>query len=159
LALLHWDSGSMEWVNITSSVDTSNNVVCGVTTSFSVFALAVVPAFEGFLAPINMPPAEMSVFKLKSTVPVKFRLIDPASGLSVANAQATIWAVKVSNGVPGDVNEPLVSTQPDGGTSFRYDGGQYIFNLGTRNLGQGVYRIHADILGGLMDRWVDIAIK
>jgi len=121
--------------------------------------LAVTPSVDGFLQPINMPPDTMSVFKQRSTIPVKFRLTDPATGDPVTDANATIWGVKVAEGVPGDVNEALESTQPDGGDTFRYSNGQYIYNLSTKNLDPGVYRIHARILEGLIDLWVDVALK
>lgn len=41
LSILHFDSGSSTWVNITTTLDTVSNTVCGVTTSLSEFALAV----------------------------------------------------------------------------------------------------------------------
>jgi hypothetical protein len=162
LRLMHWLTADQRWENITVlPVDTLNNIVTGVTNSLSVFALAVQPVFDGFRPPINMPPAAMSVFKQKSTIPVKFRLLDAATGAPVPGVVATIWGVRVSLGVPSGVNEAVISTQPDGGDTFRYDptAGQYIFNLSTKNLAPGVYRIHADIMGGLMDRWVDVAVK
>ena len=160
LRLMHWDAFSSVWEDITTSVDPVNNVVCGQTDSLSVFGLAVAPTVEGFLQPVNMPPSAMSIFRGRSTVPLKFRLAETSTGESITDATATVWIQKVSNGVPGDVNEVVESTQPDGGNAFRYAGnGQYIFNLSTRNLTAGVYRIHADILGGLIDLWVDVAVK
>jgi len=162
LRLMHWVTANQTWVDITVlPVDTLNNIITGVTDSLSVFAIATLPVFDGFLPPINMPPAAMSVFKQKSTIPVKFKLLDAATGAPVPGVVATIWGVRVSLGVPSGVNEAVISTQPDGGDTFRYDptAGQYIFNLSTKNLSPGVYRIHANIMGGLMDRWVDVAVK
>jgi WD40 repeat protein len=161
LRLMHWVTADQVWRDITTSVDTVNNVICGSADSLSVFALATFPVFDGFLQPINMPPSLMSVFKQKSTIPVKFRLLDPATGAPVPNVAATIWCQRVAGGVPNPVNEPVYATQPDGGNAFRYDptAGQYIFNLSTKSLTAGVYRIHASIMGGLMDRWVDVALK
>jgi len=163
LVLMHWVTADQVWVDITLlPVDTVKNTICGVTDSLSVFALATLPVFEGFLPPINMPPAQTSVFKQKSTIPVKFRLLDAATGAPMPDVEATIWGEIVTEGTPGGVNEPFYSTQPDGGNTFRYDpdSGQYIFNLSTKQLAPGVvYRIHADIMGGLMDRWVDVALR
>ncbi|UCC67460.1 MAG: cadherin-like domain-containing protein [Armatimonadota bacterium] len=129
--------------------------------SITVVAAPELYNFVGFLPPINMPPDEMSVFKQRSTIPVKFRLLDPSTQQPVAGVHCTIWLEPVSSGVPSGVNEPASSTQPDGGNTFRYDEEdcQYIFNLSTRSLDPGVYRIHADIAEGLMDCWVDIAIR
>jgi len=163
LRLMHWVTANQTWVDITVlPVDTVNNVITGVTDSLSVFAIAALPVFQGFLQPINMPPAAMSVFKQKSTIPVKFKLLDAATGAPVADAVATIWGEKVAQGVPSGVNEPIYSTQPDGGNTFRYDAaaGQYIYNLSTKSLTSGtIYRIHANIMGGLTDMWVDVAVK
>lgn len=39
LTLHHWDSS--EWVDITSSLDTTANIICGLTTSLSPFVLAI----------------------------------------------------------------------------------------------------------------------
>jgi len=117
--------------------------------------------FVGFLPPINMPPQPMSVFKRGSTIPVKFRLLDSATGAPVGDASARIRIERVADGVPSGVNEPVYSTQPDGGDSFRYDpeAGQYIFNLSTKSLSLGTYRIHAAISGDPTDYWVDVAIR
>ncbi len=161
LRLMHWLTADQMWVDITVlPVDTVNNVISGVTDSLSIFAIASLPLFQGFLQPINMPPVQISVFKQKSTIPVKFKLLN-AAGQPVPDAQATVWVQKVSNGVPGDVNETVQSTQPDGGISFRYDAGsgQYIFNLSSKPLSPGVYRVHARIIDGLMDKWADLAIR
>jgi len=166
LQLMHWVTANQVWEDITTSRDPVNNVITGATTSLSVFGIAfgiaTLPVFQGFLQPINMPPSAMSVFKQKSTIPVKFRLLDAATGAPVPNVVATIWGERIAAGAPSGVNEPVYSTQPDGGNAFRYDptSGQYIFNLSTKSLTSGtVYRIHARIMGGLMDRWVDVAVK
>ncbi|HUW62643.1 MAG TPA: PxKF domain-containing protein [Candidatus Bathyarchaeia archaeon] len=161
LRLMHWLAMEHQWEDITQlPVDTANNIITGVASSLSVFAVAGLPVFNGFLPPINMPPQAMSVFKQKSTIPVKFRLLD-SSGNPVPDLEAVISGQMVTNGVPGDVNETLTANQADSGNLFRYDAdaGQYIFNLSTKNLSRGTYRIHAVTIGGLIDRWVDIAIK
>ena len=161
LRLMHWLTADQRWEDITVlPVHTDINVVEGETSSLSVFAIAVLPTFQGFLQPINMPPAAMSVFRQKSAVPVKFRLLD-AAGAPVPDAEASLWIERVNAGVPSGVNEPFYAAQPDAGTSFRYDaaGGIYIYNLKTSNLLPGIYRLHVVIMGGLMERTVDVAIR
>ena len=161
LRLMHWLAMEQRWEDVTVlPVDTVNNVITGITDSLSVFAVAALPVFNGFLPPINMPPQAMSVFKQKSTIPVKFRLLD-AQGNPAPDLEAVISGQMITNGVPGDVNETLVSNQADSGNLFRYDAeaGQYVFNLSTKNLARGTYRIHVVTMDGLIDRWVDIAIK
>jgi hypothetical protein len=39
--LFHYDESQVQWVDITTSLDTVNNVICGKTTSFSPFAVFV----------------------------------------------------------------------------------------------------------------------
>jgi Tol biopolymer transport system component len=48
-SLWHYDTGASAWTDITTSVDTSNHVVCGTTTSFSPFTV---------LEPEVGPPAD-----------------------------------------------------------------------------------------------------
>ncbi|HEV8612577.1 MAG TPA: PxKF domain-containing protein, partial [Gemmatimonadales bacterium] len=98
-----------------------------------------------FLQPINPPTQPMSVFKLGSTIPVKFQLFLADGVTAVSTAVATIRVNKVSNGVPSTVNESVLSTVPNQGTTFRYDAAsqQYIFNLGTTGWTAGSYQITA----------------
>jgi len=109
-----------------------------------------------FLQPINLPPQAQSVFKIGSTIPVKFKLflsdgITPATG-----AVATIQVNKVSSGVPSGETETVVSTVPNQGVNFRYDATsqQYIFSLSTKNWSVGVYQITA-----LLDDGSQIAVN
>ena len=53
--LFHYDESQVQWVDITTSLDTVNNVICGKTTSFSPFAVFVdtevlTPLIEGAIA-------------------------------------------------------------------------------------------------------------
>jgi 3D (Asp-Asp-Asp) domain-containing protein len=102
----------------------------GNTASKSV-TYGVVYDWSGFLQPINADGT--SVFKLGSTVPVKFRLVGgSASVVNVTNF--TLWVAKVSNNVVGSEVEASTSTAASTGNLFRYDpsGGIYIYNLGTK---------------------------
>jgi hypothetical protein len=76
-----------------------------------------------------------SVFKQKSTVPVKFRVCD-ANGASIgSNVVAGFNLVQIINGtIVNVVTEPVDSTTPD--TTFRWSASdqQWIFNTNTKNL-------------------------
>ncbi len=100
---------------------------------------------HGFLQPINTPPQGQSVFKIGSTIPVKFQLFLADSVTPVSTAVATIQVNRVSNSVPSNVNETVTSTVPNQGITFRYDvvSQQYIFNLGTKGWTSGTYQITA----------------
>ncbi len=84
------------------------------------------------LQPINVDGS--SVFKQKSTVPVKFRVCD-ANGVSIgANVVAAFNLVQVTGATATPVNEEVQSTTPD--TAFRFDptAQQWIFNTNTKPL-------------------------
>jgi hypothetical protein len=90
-------------------------------------------AGHSVLQPINMDGT--SVFKQKSTVPVKFRVCD-ANGISIgANTVAAFTLVNITQGTTiTAVNEPVDSTTPD--TTFRWDASaqRWIFNSNTKSL-------------------------
>jgi len=101
---------------------------------------SVVYAYSGILPPIN--PDGSSIFKLGSTVPVKFQLRD-ASGNVVTNAVARISVALINGGVAGTEMEAVSTSAATTGNLFRYssDGNQYIFNLATKGLSTGTWRI------------------
>jgi hypothetical protein len=85
------------------------------------------------LQPINTSGV-MSVFKLGSTVPTKFRVCD-ANGVSIGNQGVVkgYGLVAAASSPTIMVDEDIYSTTPD--TAFRWDstGQQWIFNQGTKN--------------------------
>ncbi len=87
-------------------------------------------AFSGFLQPILA--GGKGLFKLGSTIPVKFQLT--CSGVPITNAVGKLY-VKKSDSIadPGTL-EPVSTAAATTGNLFRYDatGQQYIFNLSTR---------------------------
>jgi hypothetical protein len=96
------------------------------------------------LQPVNSDGT--SIFKAKSTVPVKFRVCD-ANGNSVGSAGVVSSFALVgyqSGTLFTTATEDVVSTTPD--NAFRWDSSsrQWIFNLSTKNLTAGrtyFYRI------------------
>lgn len=97
------------------------------------FAYSVEYVFEGVYQPINADGS--SIFKLKSTIPVKFTLKD-ANGLVVSTAVASISVRKIDSTVDFGVVEAISTSAATEGNLFRFDelNQQYIFNLGTKNL-------------------------
>jgi len=119
----------------------------------------VVHSWSKLLQPINLDGS--SIFKLGSTVPVKFKLTGGSAG--VTNLAARIYVAKISNSVAGTELEASATNNPDAGNVFRYDtsSGQYIFNWGTKGLSEGAWQIRIDLLDGapLADRSVIVSIK
>jgi hypothetical protein len=142
LQVLHWDGTS--WTNVTDHMDTESNIIYAQVNSFSWFALGFISVkpyvYSGVLQPINVDGS--SIFKLRSTVPVKFQLKDD-SGNFVGNAEAKIYVAKISDGVSGSEMEAISTSAASTGNNFRYDtaSNQYIFNLGTKSLSVGTWQI------------------
>jgi len=135
-----------------TAVDNAGNTSAQTTASYSVRY-----NFGGILQPIN--PDGSSIFKLGSTVPVKFQLRD-ANGAFVPNAVARISVAKLSGGIFGDDVEAVSTSAATTGNLFRYssDGNQYIFNLNTKPLSAGTWRITIALDDGTL-QYVQISLK
>jgi hypothetical protein len=95
--------------------------------------------FSGLLQPVN--PDGSSIFKLGSTVPVKFRLTD-AQGVGIDTAVGNLTLAKVSDNVDGTFVEAISTSAATTGTLFRSTGsGGYIFNLSTKGLSTGTWAL------------------
>jgi probable HAF family extracellular repeat protein len=127
----------------------------GNTTQKS-FNVNVTYAWSGVLQPINSDGS--SIFKLGSTVPVKFALTGASA--VVTNAVARLYYAKVSNNVAGTDLEPTATASASAGNLFRYDAttAQYIFNWGTKGLTSGTYQLRID-LGDGAGRFVMVSLK
>lgn len=118
---------------------TATDVAGNTATQTATFT--VLYNFGGFLPPISNDGG--TVFKLGSTVPVKFRLTD-GSGAGVSTAVAHLALQLMSDGLPsGTPIDATASGAADTGNLFRYDGTQYIFNLSTTGLTTGVWQLQA----------------
>jgi hypothetical protein len=120
--------------------------------------------FGGFLPPVSLDGR--SLFKLGSTIPVKFQLFD-AAGNPVSTAVATIKVAKMSGATAGTEVEAVSTSAATSGNVFRYDstGQLYIFNLSTKSLPApaggtvvGTWRINVYLDDGTTQT-VDIGIK
>ena len=109
-----------------------------------------------FLQPLNNDGS--SVFKLGSTVPVKFQLAGVSAGIT--NLSARILIAKVSNGIVGSELEATSTSAATTGNLFRYsaDGNLYMFNLGTKGLSAGTWQIRADLGDGVL-HMVNVSLR
>ena len=98
-----------------------------------------------------------SIFKLGSTVPVKFQLRD-AAGNFVTNAVAKLYLTKIDNAVEGSELEAVSTSAASTGNLFRCADNQYIFNLGTKSLTAGTWRLNI-VLDDGTSRYVDISLR
>jgi hypothetical protein len=109
-------------------------------------AINGIHSWSNVLQPINVNGS--SVFKLNSTIPVKFRLTGGSS--SITNGVFRLYATKISNGVAGTEAEAVSTSAADSGNMFRYSATDdlYIFNLATKPLGEGTWQLRIDLGDG-----------
>jgi hypothetical protein len=131
--LLHYDVFLADWVDITTSVDEATMTICGLTASFSPFAIAA-SALEavGFHQPIEPVAGALNTVKGGSTVPLKFNvyaaghveITDPAG---IRNLAFHVSRVVCETGG----HEDDVPVQTSGGTQLRYGDGHFTQNWKT----------------------------
>jgi alpha-galactosidase len=106
--------------------------------------------YSGVLEPINSDGSK--IFKLGSTIPVKFQLKD-AKDACVADATAKLYIAKVVDNKVGPENPATSTSAASEENKFRYDSAsnQYIFNLSTMGLTAGTYQIRIDLADGTIN--------
>jgi len=109
------------------------------------------------MKPINQDGS--SVFKGGSAVPVKFQITD-AVGSFVSNATVRLYLARVTSGVPGAEIEATSTSKANDGNLFRYDDdeNQYIFNLNTKELYIGTWRLRIALDDGT-SKYVNIGLR
>lgn len=142
-------------VQVVNMVDPQNPVVLTTVNAADIKNFPY--SFGGFLQPINTDGS--SIFKLGSTIPVKFQLKDP-QGNYFTTAIAKIYTAKIADGVTGTEVEAVSTSAATTGNLFRYDStsNQYIFNLSTKSLSKGTWQIKV-ILDDGTQKTVIISLK
>jgi hypothetical protein len=103
--------------NITTSVDTQANRICGQASSLSPFAIFESAfTFSGFLAPVDNPPVR-NVVKSGSAVPVKFSL-GGDFGLSIFASAPGSQVTTCATNAPVD---EILETVSAGASQLTYD--------------------------------------
>ncbi len=100
----------------------------------------VTPSYSGQVQPpINTDGT--STFSIRrGIVPIRFTLT--RGGVATCDLpSATIAVTRTAGGVAGQVNESVYSGNADTGSNFRIDSCQYVYNLNSRALGAGTYRV------------------
>jgi len=124
--LFHYENN--QWVDITTSVDTNTQTICGATTSLSPFAVLVSHVVRnGFYAPVNPIAGFLNTVKGGATVPLKFNVsIDSIEKKTTNGLQFTVQTISCDSAAPLDQVDFTVA----GETSLRYDAtaGHFIQN-------------------------------
>jgi hypothetical protein len=142
----------------------TTTVTCSATdnagnTATSTFKVNVAYSWSNFLQPINVTGTQ-SVFKLGSTVPVKFNLTGASSGITDGTFYLKYFYLGAGDGL-GE-QEAVATTTGTTGTEFRYSAGQYIYNWSTKSVSKpGNYelRVYSDPAGTVLLGKVAIEIK
>lgn len=139
----------------------TSKVTCAATdkagnTNTKGFTVSVTAPWSGVLQPVNSDGS--SVFKAGSTVPVKFQLTGASAGIK--DLTARLYYMRTGAGGTGTYQEAVSTSNATTGNLFRYDAtaNQYIFNLGTKTLSSGAYRLRVDFGDGV-ERTVNITLK
>ncbi len=137
-----------------TTVTCSSSDSRGNATSKS-FVVTVTVSWSGVLQPVNADGS--SVFKLGSTIPVKFQVTGASAG--IGNLVARLYLSKINSGVAGTETEAVSTSNADVGNQFRYAGdGQYHYNLATKPLSAGTWLLRID-LGDGQDHTVRISLR
>jgi hypothetical protein len=103
----------------------------------------VIPSYAGQVQPPINPDGSSTFNVRRGVVPLKFNLT--LGALATCDLPlATIAVTRTAGGVIGEINESDYSGNADTGSNFRIDNCQYVYNLNSRALGVGTYRV--DIL-------------
>jgi len=101
------------------------------------------PSYVGQVQPPINPDGTSTFSVRRGVVPVKFTLMQ--GGVATCELPpATIAVTRTAGGVIGEINESVYSGNADTGSNFRIDSCRYVYNLNSRALGVGTYRV--DIL-------------
>jgi hypothetical protein len=145
----------------TTTVSCTAEDASGNVSAAKTFKVNVSVSWSNFLQPINVPPATQSIFKMGSTVPVKFNLTGASSGIT----NGTFYLKYAYTGI-GDNNgemESVATTTGTTGTQFRYSEGQYIYNWSTKGVvtkpGNYELRVYTDANGTNLLGKVSIELK
>lgn len=112
----------------------------------SSFHVTVTYNWSGPQAPLT----DGATYKVGRTIPIKFTLTGASAGVSTATAR--LWLAEVSGTTPSQEVEATPTGAATSGNSFRYDpaSGVYSFNLNTKLLEPGTWRLRIDLGDGVL---------
>lgn len=143
LRLLHYQNNA--WMDVTTSNDTANHVICGQVSSLSLFIVAQPVLAAQVQQPVNADGS--STFNAtRGVLPVKFTLT--SGGVPTCDLPpSTIALTRTGGPSPGPIDEPVYVMAADTGSNFRVAHCQYVYNLAAKSLGVGSYLVKINING------------
>ena len=123
----------------------TTNTLYASVNSLSPFVIAKLKYHAQVQQPINADGS--SVFSVsRGVVPVKFTLTSDGAP-TCQLPPATIAVTRTAGGTIGPIDESVYIAAADTGSNFRTDSCQYVYNLNSRALGVGTYRVDIKING------------
>ena len=112
-------------------------------TSTKNFTVTVMHSWSGALAPVTSGGS----YHKGRTLPVQFTHTEASA--PVTNTVAKLYLSKMSGGTVGAEFAATSTSTAVSDNSFRYAGTGYIFNLATKGLSAGTYRLRIDLADGV----------
>lgn len=116
----------------------------------------VVYDFGGFLSPLQK---KTLVFQAGRSIPVKFQLRDVNNSV-ISNASASLFFAFLTNGESGTFQPAVSKGKANIENQFRFDQEeqQYVYNLNTKSLTPGDYRLRVD-LDDETSKFIDVELR
>jgi len=146
LRLFHLQGGV--WEDVTTSLDTTNNIICGASTSLSPFAiLETTYQFVGFFEPVQTGPGVVNLAYAGKAIPLKWKLIDKngafISDLSAVTGTRYQQTECSENAWFNDIDEALSSGSS--GLHYDFSSNQYVYSWKTaKNMSGNCYRLNVE---------------
>ena len=147
LRLYHQAPGG-ELENITTSLDTINDIICGVSSSLSPFVpLEASFQFVGFFDPVQTGPGVVNLAYAGKAIPLKWKLIDKygafISDLSAVTGTRYQQTECSGNAWFNDIDEALGSG--NSGLHYDFTSNQYVYSWKTtKNMSGNCYRLNVE---------------
>ena len=116
--------------------------------------------FVPFMSAGVLPPLSPTTVSLVSggSAPIKFQIFD-TNGVSMSTLTPVLHLSQLISGVWGPEFDPTSTSAPKSGTTFSYatTTQQYVYNLNTKVLASGTYRLRIDLgFGGEIDAQIQV---
>ena len=158
-ASINTSSGAFSWTPMAAQAGQIHTLTVRVTDNGNPalhaeqqFTAGVGYTWSNLLAPV----VAGGVYRRGRTLPIQFQLTGASAG--VTNAVIKLLVVKVNDNVVGEPMDVQSTSAASTGNIFRYENGEYVYNLNTSGLSAGTYQLQVDMGDGVL-RAVNISLR
>jgi len=145
LRLFHQTGGV--WEDVTTSLDTVNDKICGASSSLSPFVpMEASYQFVGFFEPVQTGPAVVNLVNAGRAIPLKWQLLDKR-GVVISDLSA-VTGIRYQQKQCSDSTllYDLVLADSTGNSGLKISGNQYHYNWKTaKNMAKKCYRLNVEL--------------